>query len=258
MKKITAFVGTSRKGHTYQATAEFAEQLRAGADVEVEIVRLGEYDIKTCRGCKVCFERGEESCPLSDDWSDLFAKVLESDGIVFASPNYSFQVSGLMKVFLDRFGWVFHRPNLHGKTFTSIVVQGIYGGKKIVKYLDFVGKGLGCDVVKGSCATAFEPMTAKEQAKRDRALAKQAQRFARQLAEPAGAAPGLFELLIFRYARTSMWHELDETNRDWQYYEQQGWFESDYYYETELGVGKRVLGRALDAVFARVAQGRAG
>jgi hypothetical protein len=127
---------------------------------------------------------------------------------------------------------------------------------KIVKYLDFVGKGLGCDVVKGTCATAFEPMTAKEQAKRNRALAKQAERFARQLAQPAGAAPGLFELPIFRYARTSMWHELDEINRDWQYYEQQGWFESDYC-ETELGVGKRALGRALDAVFARVAQGTA-
>jgi FMN-dependent NADH-azoreductase len=64
-----------------------------------------------------------------------------SDGIVLATPNYSFQVSGLMKVFLDRLGFAFHRPRFHGKAFTSIVTQGIFGGGKVVKYLDFVEAG---------------------------------------------------------------------------------------------------------------------
>ncbi len=36
-----------------------------------------------------------------------------------------------------------------GKTFTSIVAQGIYGGNKIVKYLDFVGRGLSFNMEKG-------------------------------------------------------------------------------------------------------------
>jgi hypothetical protein len=48
-----------------------------------------------------------------------------------------------MKIFLDRLGFVFHRPRFFGKAFTSIVAQGIYGGNKIVGYLDFVGMGLG-------------------------------------------------------------------------------------------------------------------
>ncbi len=33
--------------------------------------------------------------------------------------------------FLDRLGFVFHRPRFFGKAFTSIVAQGIYGGGKI-------------------------------------------------------------------------------------------------------------------------------
>ena len=56
-----------------------------------------------------------------------------------------------MKVFLDRFGFLFHRPRYFGKTFTSIVAQGVYGGNKIVKYFNFIGKALGFNVVKGSC-----------------------------------------------------------------------------------------------------------
>lgn len=255
--KVTAFVGSSRKGHTHKAVVEFLEQLSTQSNVETEIVRLADYRIDRCRGCKVCFEKGEEACPLKDDFAELIGKIEASDGVVFASPNYSFQVSGTMKVFLDRFGYVFHRPRFHGKTFTSIVVQGIYGGSKIVKYLDFVGKGMGFSVVKGSCSTAFEPMTDEERAKRDARLAKQAKRFNRRLAQSADAAPGLFELLIFRYARTSMWHELDETNRDWQYYQQHGWFESEYYYPTHLGAGKRTLGKLLDAMFTKMSVARA-
>jgi hypothetical protein len=42
-------------------------------DVEVEIVRLSDYRIEACRGCKVCFEKGEAYCPLKDD---LFTKRL--------------------------------------------------------------------------------------------------------------------------------------------------------------------------------------
>lgn len=257
MKRVTAFVGTARKKHTYEAVREFLGGLEAFGDVETEIVALSDYRIETCRGCKLCFEKGEEFCPLKDDRNVLVEKMMASDGVVFASPNYSFQVSGMMKVFLDRLGYLFHRPRFHGKTFTSIVVQGVYGGSKIVKYLDFVGSGLGFYVAKGSCATAFEPMTEKEQRKRDRALSKQSKRFYEQLSKPADRVPGLFGLLIFRYARTSMRIELDDSNRDYQYFQEKGWFESDYYYPTHLGVLKRWAGSLLDSVFLGMSKSRA-
>ena len=88
---------------------------------------------------------------MKDDRDLLIEKLMASDGVVFASPNYSYQVSATMKAFLDRLGFVFHRPRFFGKTFTSISVQGIYGGTKIGKYLGFVGNGLGFNTVKGTC-----------------------------------------------------------------------------------------------------------
>ena len=160
-KKVTVFVGSARRGGaTHRAASEFLRNLESYGDVQGEIVFLSDYDIGVCHGCKSCTNRGEERCPLKDDRDVLIEKMMASDGVVFASPNYSFQVSAIMKIFLDRLAFLFHRPRFHGKTFTSIVVQGIGRGGRIVKYLEFVGGGLGFNVVKGSCIRTLEPMSA--------------------------------------------------------------------------------------------------
>jgi multimeric flavodoxin WrbA len=165
VKKITAFVGSGRKGYTLRAAEQLGENLRAFGDVEYEVVRLADYRIETCRGCKACFDKGEELCPLKDDRDELIAKIDASDGVVLATPNYSFQVSGYTKTFLDRLGFLYHRPRFFGKTYAPLVAQGIYGGGKILKYLGFVGNGLGFNTVKGSCLATIEPMSAKGRAR---------------------------------------------------------------------------------------------
>ncbi|MGE5173164.1 MAG: flavodoxin family protein [Betaproteobacteria bacterium] len=251
MKKVTAFIGCASKKHTHYAVRQFLSTLQSLGDVKSEIVVLSDYNVKTCRGCKTCFLKGEEFCPLKDDRDVLIGKMMASDGVVFASPNYSYQVSAIMKTFLDRLGFVFHRPRFFGKTFTSIVVQGIYGGSKIVKFLDFVSMGLGFNVVKGSCVTALDPMTEKEKQKIDSILAAHSRRFYEQLVMPAYPVPTLIKLWAFRYARTSMGLQLDDRNRDYRYYRDQGWFDSDYYYSIRLGALKKAAGRFFDSLTAR-------
>src|SRR5512144_1017347 len=214
MNKVTAFVGTARKQHTFYAVRQFLENLEALGDVEYEIVALTDYRLEMCRGCKNCFRKGEEFCPLKDDRDVLIEKTKTSDGVVFATPNYSYQVSASMKMFLDRLGFVFHRPRFFGRTFTSIVAQGIYGGSKIVKYLDFVGMGLGFNVVRGSCTTALDPMSGQERKKIDRIVAGHSRRFHAGLSKPPYPVPPLFKVCAFRAARTSMRVMLDEASRD--------------------------------------------
>ncbi|MBE3043109.1 flavodoxin family protein [Candidatus Bathyarchaeota archaeon] len=248
MKRVTAFVGSARKKSTYNAVRQFLDNLQSLGDVECEIVALSDHRLGTCRGCKLCFEKGEEFCPLKDDRDVLIEKLMVSDGVVFASPNYSFQVSAMMKIFLDRLGFIFHRPRFFGKTFTSIVAQGIYGGGKIVRYLDFVGNGLGFNTVKGTCFTALEPMTVKEKQKIDRALARQSRRFYERLIKPVYPVPTLFKLMAFRMGRTSIGLELDERSRDYRYYKDKGWFESDYFYSTRLGALKKIAGSLFDSI----------
>lgn len=254
MKRVTAFVGSARKRHTYQAVMQFMAKLEALGEVEYEIVPLSDFHIESCRGCKRCFDRGEELCPLKDDRDLLVGKIEASDGVVFATPNYSFQVSGLMKNFLDRLGYLFHRPRFFGKTFTSIVAQGIYGGEKIARYLDFVGNGLGFNTVRGGCLRTIDPVTEKAQGKIERTIEKQSRRFWRRLSGQAFPRPSLLKLMVFRLSRTSIRLMLDDRSPDFRYYRERGWFDSPYYYPTRIGLPNRAAGRLCDLFGARSAK----
>jgi multimeric flavodoxin WrbA len=252
MKKVTAFVGSARKKNTQHAVVQFMNNLEAYGDVLNEIVILSDYNLGICRGCFQCFERGEEFCPLKDDRDVLMDKIMTSDGVIFASPNYSFQLSGMMKVFLDRFGFAVHRPRYFGKTFTSIVTQGFHGGSDIVKYLDFVGDYVGFNTVKGASLTTLIPISEKAQQKIDKTLANLSIRFHASLAGPAYPVPTLEKLMIFRMGRTSMKQMLDDKSLDFRYYKAKGWLESDYYYPSHLGMFKRAAGHLFDSMAATV------
>jgi multimeric flavodoxin WrbA len=250
--KVTAFVGSARKKHTYKATEQFIQGLQSLGNIEYEIISLSDFRIEVCKGCKLCLDKGEELCPLKDDRDILIDKINNSDGIIFASPNYSFNVSGLMKVFLDRIGFIFHRPRYFGKAFTSIIAQGVYGGDKITDYFNFVGKGLGFNVVRGCCLNSLEPITEKEQKKTDSIIDRQSKKFYQTLIKKERPVPTIFQLMIFRMSRTSIKLVLNESWRDYTYYLKNGWFVSDYYYQTKLNPFKKIFGKFFDLLFAKI------
>jgi putative NADPH-quinone reductase len=227
MKSVTAFVGSARQhGVTQRATRQLLANLEAPGDVRGELVFLSEHHVGLCRGCKACFIRGEAHCPLHDDRDLLIEKLTRSDGVVFASPVYSFQVSALMKAFLDRLGFAFN----------------VVKGSRIV--------------CRKNPDTAHEPMLEAERRRMDEALARQGRRFRQQLASPPFPEPSLLALFAFRTARTSIELEIAEDRPDHAYYRERGWFESDYYYPTRLGPVKRAAGAAFDRLAARSSRPR--
>lgn len=246
MKKVIAFVGSAHKQNTHKAVVKFLENLQALGEVEYEIVTLSNYQLKACRGCRLCFEKGEEFCPLKDDRDVLMDKIEASDGVIFATPNYAFHMSGIMKVFLDRFGVAMHRPRYFGKSFTSIVTQGFGGGSGIVKYFDLAGKMMGFNTVKGSCITGLVPYSEKDLQKMERTLTTHSERFYATLTQPAYPQPSWFMLMGFRMGRTTMIETLDERSHDYRYYVEKGWLESDYFYPTRLNLLKKVGGKLFD------------
>ena len=202
----------------------------------------------------MCIDKGEELCPLKDDRDLLIEKIMHSDGVLFASPNYSFQVSAWMKIFLDRLGFFFHRPQFFGRTFTSLVNQGIYGGGKIVKYFNFIAFGLGFNVVKGGLILTIEPVTEEMQRKNNKIIEKLSKSFYSKLIANKYPAPSLIKLFLFRMARSSMKIMLNENNRDYAFYKQNGWFESDYYYPAKISPLKELAGKLFDKRVAYVAR----
>jgi multimeric flavodoxin WrbA len=250
--KVTAFIGSARKKHTYTASEKLCRNLQLLGGTEYELVQLSDYNLKTCKGCKLCTDKGEEFCPLNDDRDRLIEKIRNSDGIIFASPNYSFNVSGMMKVFLDRFNPFFHRPEFFGKAFTSLVAQGVYGGDKINKYFSFVGNGLGFNVVGGTCIKTLEPMSEKQQNKNDIIIERLSKKFYSTLIKKEFPAPSFLKLMIFRMGRTSIKLILDDNWRDYSFYKNNGWFDSSYFYPIQLNPLKNIAGKFFDFLFTRI------
>lgn len=150
-----------------------------------------------------------------------------------------------MKNLLDRLAFVFHRPRFFGRTFTSIVTQGIFGGGSIVKYLDGMGANFGFKAVKGSVLRTLEPMTEIARKRNTREIKKASARFYRELVRPALPTPSFFRLMLFRMTRTGI--RLRAQNYyDHGYYKEKGWFESDYYYDSPIGPIKKIAGRLFD------------
>lgn len=251
MKKVTAIIGSARKKTTYQAIQEFEKNLKQYGDIDFEAVFLSEYRLEFCQGCKQCFDRGEGFCPLKDDRDMLLEKLERSDGVIFATPSYAFQVSARMKNFLDRAAFLFHRPRFFGKTFTAVVSQGVPMGGKIRRYLESTGANLGFDVVKGSCVWTLEPMTELQQKKLRMEVQKLSERFYRKLTCTVPSTPSFLRLMQFRFTRTGI-RSADVKLFDYDYYRDKGWFASDYYHETPMGPIKKFAGHFFDFLGRRL------
>lgn len=242
-RKVLAVIGSPRKGHTLEVVGRFERCLKRLGDIDFEYIFLKDVDLKECRGCGACFEKGEEFCPLKDGRDYIFSKMMNSDGVIFATPVYSLQVTARLKNLLDRFGYVFHRPCFFHKSFMSIVTQGIYGEEGVLKYLNEVAHLWGFRVCSGLGLTVlWENPSPSDLKKIDDEAEKAAKRFYGSLTRSSDPIPSLKEVTRFRSVRT--FHSIAALfPRDHQYYKEKGWFDSDYYYETRLGWHKKLAGR---------------
>jgi hypothetical protein len=133
--KVIAIQGSPHKGNTYSRVERFGEILKTLGDITYEHIPLAEYEIRPCKGCFLCFTRGEATCPLNDDRVLIETKMKEANAVVFATPVYSMQISYLLKRFVDRIAYTFHRP---GYFDTFAVGMGVTGGLGLNEAISYI------------------------------------------------------------------------------------------------------------------------
>lgn len=85
------------------------DQIRGGvvnAGAEFETIVLNKYKISQCLGCELCHtEKSYLKCIYEDkdDMKGILEKMSKADIIIYATPIHVFNMSGLMKNFIDRF-----------------------------------------------------------------------------------------------------------------------------------------------------------
>jgi len=101
--KIIAINGSPRKnGKTAELLKKFLSLFkRRGA--QTTLINLSDYDINHCLGC---YSKSPNACMFpcvqKDDMQKIYPLLLDADVIILGSPIYWFNMSGLLKNFIDR------------------------------------------------------------------------------------------------------------------------------------------------------------
>ena len=101
MNKILGIGGSPRKGGNSDLLLRHLLVGVKRENVATERVQLRDYHFHSCIGCERC--RKDGICKgIHDGMHLLYPKVREARGLVLVSPTHNYNVTALMKAFIDR------------------------------------------------------------------------------------------------------------------------------------------------------------
>lgn len=106
------------------------------SSVKTEVIHLCDYKIEFCRHCEACHKKIMH-CPIKDNVNMILKKMLEAEGIIFATPNYINQITASMKALWDRAAHFIHCRRLLGKYVAGIVSSGSGRDKVVLDYIQY-------------------------------------------------------------------------------------------------------------------------
>lgn len=233
--KVLAIMGSpKKKGNSYKATREVEERMKQLGSVEFEYLFLKDEDLKTCNGCFNCVSKGEQLCPLKDNRAGIENKMLKADGIIFVSPVYCENVTGLMKNFIDRFAHIFHRPQFFDQ---KAMVLSTSAGGGLKDTLDYLKKlqiwGFGTPVELGVVTPPW-PMSDALKEKNKKSINKAAEEFYQKLQE-GRPSPNFMQYMHFRFLKETS--KLGYLPADLEFYKDK----EEYFYGTKISPLKKIF-----------------
>ena len=101
MKKVLGIGGSPRKGGNSDILLKRLLKGAAGGGIVTEEIQLRDYQFQPCIGCERC--RKDKRCTgLQDGMQLIYPKIREASGLILISPIYSYNMTALMKSFIDR------------------------------------------------------------------------------------------------------------------------------------------------------------
>ncbi len=112
-------IGGSPRAHGNSASLLKAALDTARAEgVATRMVFLREYSFSSCIGCERC--RKDKICTgLKDGMNLLYPWILEASGLILASPTHNYNITALMKAFIDRLYCFYDFTDDHPRVYTS-------------------------------------------------------------------------------------------------------------------------------------------
>jgi multimeric flavodoxin WrbA len=257
--RILVLVSSYRKNGNSARLARMIEaQIETVAEryaepLTLEHVNLAHLDLRPCRGCRVCFDRGEAQCPLKDDLRTIRAKMDAADGVLVASPVYVNDVNGVAKNWIDRLAYLCHRPGLAGRCAYLIATVADSPTRHTLRTMNMAVRTWGAHIVgqAGFKMGALMPQAEVESQYQPEA-AKVAEALFQAVAEQHFLRPSFLSLMIFKIQQISWQQAVDQDSLDYAYWKEHGWFDPDrtFYIEHRANPLKVALARTAGTVLA--------
>jgi len=103
--KIVAIVGSYRKGGVTDSAVSAALEAAQSLGVKTSIVYLTDKHIEFCTNCRSCTQAAGTArgrCIQNDDMDSILMEVEASDGLILAAPINFFNVTAVMRKFIER------------------------------------------------------------------------------------------------------------------------------------------------------------
>lgn len=124
--KFVGILGSARKGGNTEILLNVAMEEAQKNGVLIDKIPLRDKSIDPCDGCLGCTKTGK--CVIDDDAQEIYRKMLESDGIIWATPVYFWSMTGQTKTLMDRtYALLFPKLQLASKVGGLIMVAGMRG-----------------------------------------------------------------------------------------------------------------------------------
>lgn len=98
--KVLMINGSPHKNGATMRALEEMKNIFVSNNIDVEIITVGNKDIRGCIACTKCYDTGK--CAFNDIVNDLSIKFEECDGLVIGSPVYYASANGTLISALDR------------------------------------------------------------------------------------------------------------------------------------------------------------
>jgi len=124
--KILGVCGSPVKnGNTEAFLNEALKAAESMGDVKTEMIKLREVKMKSgCIHCHWCEDKQQPDlppCVIKDDLVDIWPKIIEADGFIWATPVYGANPSWLFNTFLDRWRCLAHSNYFQGALDNKVV-----------------------------------------------------------------------------------------------------------------------------------------
>ena len=257
--KVIILSGSPRKNGNTERLAKLVEQSlvrrgeRKGIAIEAEHLPLSVTQAAACRGCRACFEKGENSCPIKDDLLSMYGKLLGADAAVFLSPVYVEDVTGIMKNLIDRLAFCCHRPAFGGKVAAVLTTSGGGSTKHALQTMDRALHAWGYSV-EASGMFRMGALMKKEEMERlyTGTAEKIADRLLAGYEKKRQSKHSFISLLYFKIQQTSNRKHQGNDNPDSRYWGEREWLNPrrTYYCENRTSPLITALARGAGALMA--------